>query len=376
MEYIRLEGIIGLIIVVGILLAIVAIGPNFSPTIQTGPSTGPSKFKVISAELLCVDKNYIIKATIEASGIPEGSHGNLYEVILNGTTYYAFYKQSNNGQVVWYRNGTHTYEIYLSTSNTTYSPPTNLQKGTYEATFVSQQGKYTITISFGVAPKPQLEIIQAEILNVSGLYVLKTEVNASIPVGYIYFYEAILNGTTYYIFYHPKDYTLCPVYRIHKSGVYNVSLYIYPENFTAPTNVTPIEIKPGIYKVILVTSVGNFSVIAKTVTTTSTPQFSVENTAKERVVNGLTQLNFTITATTPLGGHIYVYEICINGHNYTVYYKPKVSTSAKGVYVEQGTKTYSFYINGTVSAGTYAIKFYYCYEGFHYVYSKEITIIS
>ncbi|WP_373469191.1 hypothetical protein [Acidianus infernus] len=140
MEYIRLEGIIGLIIVVGILLAIVAIGPNFSPTIQTGPS----KFKVISAELLCVCKNYIIKATIEASGIPEGSHDNLYEVILNGTTYYAFYKESNDGQVVWYHNGTHTYEIYLSTSNTTYSPPTSLQKGIYEATFISQQGKCTI----------------------------------------------------------------------------------------------------------------------------------------------------------------------------------------------------------------------------------------
>ena len=29
MEYIRLEGIIGLIIVIGILLAIVAIGPHF-----------------------------------------------------------------------------------------------------------------------------------------------------------------------------------------------------------------------------------------------------------------------------------------------------------------------------------------------------------
>ncbi|PVU74391.1 hypothetical protein DDW13_07570, partial [Acidianus hospitalis] len=146
MEYIRLEGIIGLIIVIGILLAIVAIGPHFSSTLQTGPS----KFKVISAELLCVCKNYVIKATIEASGIL--GHDNLYEVILNGTTYYAFYKESNKGQVRWYYNGTHTYEIYLSTSNTTYSPPTNLPKGTYKATFVSQQGNYTITISFGVAP--------------------------------------------------------------------------------------------------------------------------------------------------------------------------------------------------------------------------------
>ncbi|MQL55515.1 hypothetical protein [Acidianus ambivalens] len=107
MEYIRLEGIIGLIIVIGILLAIVAMGYHFSSTIQTGPS----KFKVISAELLCVCKNYIIKATIEASGIPGNCHDNLYEVILNGTTYYAFYKESNDGQVVWYHNGTHTYEI-------------------------------------------------------------------------------------------------------------------------------------------------------------------------------------------------------------------------------------------------------------------------
>ena len=72
MEYIRLEGIIGLIIVIGILLAIVAVGPHFSSTIQTGPS----KFKVISAELLCVCKNYIIKATIEASGIPAHCHDN------------------------------------------------------------------------------------------------------------------------------------------------------------------------------------------------------------------------------------------------------------------------------------------------------------
>ncbi|MFP3400216.1 hypothetical protein [Acidianus sp.] len=374
MEYIRLEGIIGLIIVIGILLAIVAVGPHFSSTIQTGPS----KFKVISAELLCVCKNYIIKATIEASGIPGNCHDNLYEVILNGTTYYAFYKESNDGQVVWYHNGTHTYEIYLSTSNTTYSPPTNLPKGTYEATFISQQGKCTITVSFGVAPKPQLKIVQAEILNVSGLYVLKTEVNASIPVGYIYFYEAILNGTPYYIFYHPKGNTLCPVYYIDKSGVYNVSLYIYPKNFTAPTNVTPnsFEIKPGIYEVTFVTSIGNYTITAKTATITFAPQFSVEYTAKEGVVNGLTQLNFTITATTPLGGHICVYEICVNGHNYTVYYEPKVSTSAIGVYVEQGTGTYCFYINGTISAGTYTIKFYYCYEGVHYVYSEEINIIS
>ena len=372
MEYIRLEGIIGLIIVIGILLAIVAMGPHFSSTLQTGPG----KFKVISAELLCVCKNYIINATIEASGVPEGSHDNLYEVILNGTTYYAFYK--NEYPVRWYYNGTHTYEIYLSTSNTTYSPPTNLPKGTYEATFISQQGKYTITISFGATPKPQLKIVQAEILNVSGLYVLKTEVNASIPVGYIYFYEAILNGTPYYIFYHPEGYTLCPVYYIDKSGVYNVSLYIYPKNFTAPTNVTPnsFEIKPGIYEVTFVTSIGNYTITAKTATTTSTPQFSVENTAKEGVVNGLTQLNFTITATTPLGGHINVYEICVNGHNYTVYYKPKVSTSAIGVYVYQGTGTYSFYINGTIPAGTYTIKFYYSYEGVNYVYSEEINIIS
>ena len=157
MEYIRLEGIIGLIIVIGILLAIVAVGPHFSSTIQTGPS----KFKVISAELFRVGNNYIINATIEASGIPGNSHDNLYEVILNGTTYYAFYEESNDGQVVWYYNGTSTYEIYLSTSNTTYSPPTNLPNGTYEATFVSQQGNYTITISFGVAPKPQLKIVQS-----------------------------------------------------------------------------------------------------------------------------------------------------------------------------------------------------------------------
>ena len=108
MEYIRLEGIIGLIIVIGILLAIVAVGPHFSSNTQTGPSN----FKVLSAELFRVGNNYIINATIEASGIPEGSHDNLYEVILNGTTYYAFYKESNKGQVRWYYNGTRTYYIF------------------------------------------------------------------------------------------------------------------------------------------------------------------------------------------------------------------------------------------------------------------------
>ncbi|WP_236752124.1 hypothetical protein [Acidianus sp. HS-5] len=372
MEYIRIEGIIGLVIVVGILLAIVLIGPGLTQSLHVGPSN----FNVISAKLLKASCGYVINATIEASGIPGKCHDNLYAVTLNGTTYYAFYEPENGKTVVWYYNGTSSYPIYLSTSNTTYSPPSNLPNTIYNATFVSQQGKYSIMIGVSVAPKPTLKIIQAQILNVSGLCVLKTEVNANIPAGYIYFYEAVLNGSTYYIFYHPKGDTLCPVYYIDKSGVYNVSLYIYPENFTKATNVTPnsFEIKPGIYKVVYVTSVGNYTIMAETVTSITAPQFSVENTATESTVNGLTLLNFTITATTPAGSHICVYEISINGHNYTVYYKPEVSSSAIGVYVYQGTKTYPFYINGTVSAGTYTIIFYYCYEGVHYIYTGKITI--
>lgn len=153
MEYIRIEGIIGLVIVVGILLAIVAMGPSFSPapTTTTATQTQTSKFKVTKAVLYSDGSNYIINATIEASGI--SGYGKLYQVILNGTKYYAFYKQGNDGQVVQYKSGTNNYLIFLSTSNTTYSPPTSLPYGKYVATFVSQQGNSTITITFGSPQK-------------------------------------------------------------------------------------------------------------------------------------------------------------------------------------------------------------------------------
>ncbi|ARM76702.1 hypothetical protein [Acidianus manzaensis] len=374
MENTKIYGIIGFGIVVILLLAMVFIGPSLEKPV----SAGVSKFKVVNATLYNLNGDSVIKATIQASGIPSKVHDNLYEVIVNKTTYYAFYKQSSDGQVVWYYNGTDSYTIYLSTLNSTYSPA-HLSNGIYKAEFVSQQGSSTITISFGIAPKPSLNIISAQLFNVSGYYEIYAKVNANIPLGRIYFYSIFLNDSEYYIFYHPSGSKFEPTYYIDKSGTYNISLYVFPRNYTSEVQINPnnFTLLPGEYNAIIVTSIGNYSMKLTLTTVKAKPEFQVENTAVEGEYNStIGYINVTITATTPLGGHISLNEINLNGTNYTVYYEPEILPSAIAVYVYSGTSQYTLYIDKLVTPGIYEVTFFYSYKGVNYSFEEIIKISS
>ncbi|BCU71092.1 hypothetical protein [Stygiolobus caldivivus] len=251
--------VIGAIVIVLFLIAMVMIGvSNYTShmTSNTGPNMISVKMNKYSLEY--VNGYYVLIANITAN-FNVGKHLNLYGVILNKTYYYAFYE---NYPVVWLDNGTHVYDIYLSTTNSTPAPYSfKIKPGFYTGKVIMQDDNLSIEVNFvPKSLKPSITIRSATINETNGYYVLTINETSFVPVGHINFYGVSLNGTFYYAYEPAGNNTFYTVVWIDRNGTYNI--YLYPTNSTNNTvTLKPyaFTIKPGEYTALFYTSAGNIT---------------------------------------------------------------------------------------------------------------------